>query len=801
MGVALATAGAPGQAGATEADAEGIAFFEKNIRPVLVENCYKCHSAEARDLKGDLFLDSKQGMLNGGESGPAIVPGQPFRSRLLRAIRRSGELKMPPKSKLPKRVVLNFTRWIKMGAPDPRSTERARPVKQSIDFEESRKFWSFVKPTQPSVPEIGDTAWPSNEIDHFILAKLEQNKLTPVRDASRRELIRRASFDLTGLPPTPEQVTGFLNDPSEDAFEKVIDELLKSPHFGEQWGRHWLDVARYSESNGMERNYTYPHAWRYRDYVIESFNRDKPFDQFVKEQVAGDLLGRGKRPPTDEQLIATGFLAIGPKPLNQGNDRLFSLEVIDEQIDATTRAFLGLTVACARCHDHKFDPIPTEDYYAMAGIFRSTDTLYGTANSQGNRQPADLHTVAASDDDRAERIRRHNSELRKAKRRLNGMRDEIEELRGKRRSSSDDKASLRRLNRNLKTLQANVTDLEEKEPGANYAMGVRDGKISDVPVLIHGEIRNRGNMVERGFPQILGHVKSYPIGSRSSGRLQLASWITQDDNPLTSRVMANRIWKHLLGTGLVRTLDNFGSTGTAPTHPGLLDHLALRFVGNGWSVKSLIREIMLSRTYQLSNDTDDTNAAIDPGNRLLWRMNHKRLSAEALRDAMLATSGRLNPRPADGSLVAKLGDVNVGRALRELAQLQRKANDHRSVYLPVMRNAQPEMMRIFDAAEPSLIVGRRNETTVPTQALYLMNNSFVVGQAYSMAKRVMDDTESNRDGIRLAYKLAFAREADDDEITKAQKFMASASGEKDRPGQWTLLCQALLASAEFRYID
>ena len=256
MGVALATAGAPDQAGAAEADAEGIAFFEKNIRPVLVENCYKCHSAEARDLKGDLFLDSKQGMLNGGESGPAIVPGQPFRSRLLRAIRRSGELKMPPKSKLPKRVVLNFTRWIKMGAPDPRSTERARPVKQSVDFEESRKFWSFVKPTQPSVPEIGDTAWPSNEIDHFILAKLEQNKLTPVRDASRRELIRRASFDLTGLPPTPEQVTGFLNDPSEDAFEKVIDELLKSPHFGEQWGRHWLDVARYSESNGMERNYT-----------------------------------------------------------------------------------------------------------------------------------------------------------------------------------------------------------------------------------------------------------------------------------------------------------------------------------------------------------------------------------------------------------------------------------------------------------------------------------------------------------------------------------------------------------------
>jgi hypothetical protein len=785
---------------AAEDDASGIAFFEKNIRPVLTNNCYRCHSADARQLKGELLLDSKEGVLDGGESGPVVVPGQPGQSRLLQAIRRSGKLKMPPKGKLPKRVVANFSRWIKMGAPDPRSTKQVNLAKPSIDFDESRKFWSFIKPIRPSVPKVSDTAWPRSEIDHFVLAKLEQKKLTPVRDARRRELIRRACFDLTGLPPTPEQVAAFLGDTSEGAFEKVIDELLKSPHFGEQWGRHWLDIARYSESNGMERNYTYPHAWRYRDYVIESFNRDKPFDQFVREQVAGDLLGQGN--PTDEQLIATGFLAIGPKPLNQGNDRLFSLEVIDEQIDATTRAFLGLTVACARCHDHKFDPIPTEDYYAMAGIFRSTTTLYGTTNTQGNRQPSDLHTVTGSEGNRSNKIQEHNDKLYRLNGSLVVMQEEMRELREKGRRTTGNKAArIRKLNRDIRDTRENIEYLEKKKPGADYAMGVRDGKVSDARVLIHGEIRNLGSAVKRGFPQVLGHVKSKPIGNESSGRLQLADWIAQADNPLTARVMVNRIWKHLLGSALVRSTDNFGATGMTPTHPALLDHLALHFTDNGWSVKALIKDLMLSRTYQLSSDTNDSNTAIDPGNRMLWRMSHKRLGAEALRDAMLATSGELNLRPSDRSIVSELGDMDVSRALRQLGQFQRKTSDRRSIYLPVMRNAQPEMMRIFDAAEPSLIVGRRNETTVPTQALYLMNNSFVIGQAYNMAQRVMAGAEDEPAGIRLAYRLAFAREATDNEVSRAREFIASVGEEKDRPGQWTTLCQALLASAEFRYID
>ena len=331
-------------------------------------------------------------------------------------------------------------------------------------------------------------------------------------------------------------------------------------------------------------------------------------------------------------------------------------------------------------------------------------------------------------------------------------------------------------------------------------MGVKDGRIADSRILLRGEIRNQGPIVKRGFLQVLDDVKAHPIGPKSSGRMQLASWLTQPDNPLTARVMVNRTWHHLFGSGIVQTVDNFGATGERPSHPELLDHLAVNFVENNWSVKSLIREIVLSRTYQLSSDLVEANAAFDPNNRLLWRMNHKRLNAESLRDAMLATSGRLNREPAVGSPITQLGDVNVGRAMRQLNQRQRGANQ-RSVYLPILRNSLPEMMRIFDAAEPSLIVGKRNETTVPTQALYLMNSPTVAAQANGMARRIMNQTEKTHDRIRLAYELAFARAASDDEVSDAQEFLNDVSEEKDTPGQWAVLCQALLASAEFRYID
>ena len=786
---------------AKEPNPEGIEFFERNIRPVLVNNCYKCHSTEARNLKGNLFLDSKLGILNGGDSGPAIVIGKPDKSILLSALQHKDMLKMPPKNKLPDAVASNFSKWILMGAPDPRVPNTNNLIKSKINLKEGRQFWSFITPIKKKTPTVINNNWPKNEIDRFILSKLESNKLTPSRIATKRELIRRTYFDLTGLPPSPKQVSEFLNDRSEKAFEKIVDKLLRSQHFGEHWGRHWLDVARYSESNGMERNFTYPHAWRYRDYVIRSFNQDKSFKQFIREQVAGDLLGRNKRKSTNDELIATGFLALGPKPLNQGNKTLFKFDVVDEQIDATTRAFLGLTVSCARCHDHKFDPIPTKDYYAIAGIFRSTDTKYGTVNGQGNRQPSKLLTITSKNNDQDRKAREHNNKLEQENARLLLMQEEHRELRAlKKKADSNQKARTRKLNRDIKDLRSNIKNLESQAPSQEFAMGVIDGRIANAKILIRGEIRNQGETVKRGFLQVLNHVKSYPIGGASSGRLQLASWISQPDNPLTARVIANRIWHHLFGSGIVRTVDNFGSTGDHPSHPELLDHLALEFIENNWSIKSLIRKIVLSQTYQLSSEFNEANIASDPENRLLWRMNHKRLNAETFRDAILATSGQLNRQPASGSVVTKLGDVNIARALKQLRRTQRDTGK-RSVYLPILRNSMPEMMRIFDAAEPSLIVGKRNQTTVPTQALYLMNSHFINTQAASMARRVTSNTENKDERIKFAYKLAFSRLATNDEIFNAKEFLNELSVKKNTNEKWSVFCQALLASAEFRYVD
>ena len=786
---------------ANEPNHEGIEFFERNIRPVLVNNCYKCHSTEARNLKGNLFLDSKLGILNGGDSGPAIIAGKPDESILLSALQHQDTLKMPPKNKMPDGIIANFSKWILMGAPDPRIPIKNNLIKSKIDLKEGRNFWSFIKPSKNKTPTVKNKNWPKNDIDRFILSKLESNELTPSRAATKRELIRRIYYDLTGLPPTPKQVAEFLKDNSENAFEKIVDKLLRSRHFGEHWGRHWLDVARYSESNGMERNFTYPHAWRYRDYVIDSFNQDKSFKQFIREQVAGDLLSRKKRKPTNDELIATGFLALGPKPLNQGNKMLFKLDVIDEQIDATTRAFLGLTVSCARCHDHKFDPIPTKDYYAIAGIFRSTDTKYGTVNGQGNRQPSKLLTIASKNNDEDQKIRDHNKKLEQENARLLLMQEERREIRAlKKKADSNQKARMRKLNRDIKDLQTNIKNLESQTPTQEFAMGVKDGRISNAKILIRGEIRNQGETVKRGFLQVLNNVKSYPIGSASSGRLQLASWISHPDNPLTARVISNRIWHHLFGSGIVRTVDNFGATGDLPSHPELLDHLALTFTENNWSIKSLIRKIVLSRTYQLSSEFNKVNFKMDPENRLFWRMNHKRLNAETFRDAILSTSGQLNRQPANGSIVAKLGDVDVARALRQFRRTQRETGK-RSVYLPILRNSLPEMMRIFDAAEPSLIVGKRNQTTVPTQALYLMNSQFINNQAANMARRVANNAKNKDDRIKFAYNLAFSRLATIEEISNAKEFLNKLSLNKNTNEQWAMLCQALLASAEFRYIE
>jgi hypothetical protein len=597
----------------------------------------------------------------------------------------------------------------------------------------------------------------------------------------------------------------FLADDSPKAFEKVVDELLASRQFGERWGRHWMDVARYAESTGMERNFTYPHAWRYRDYVIKSFNEDKPYNRFIKEQIAGDLMVSDDPKQETENLVATGFLAMGPKSLNQKDKRIFTMDIVDEQIDVATRATLGLSVSCARCHDHKFDPIPTEDYYALAGIFRSTNTLYGTAKGNGNRQIGGLIPMGENAREQKAKLDRHRQEvaalgkkLKKAQKQLTVLKRKKEEE-GMQEKMEECAEQVRSTNARIKELRKNTPE------GPAFAMGVQDGgKPLNVRVHMRGDVDTLGATIQRGYLTALPVKQAPRPKMEQSGRLQLAEWLTHEDNPLFARVMANRIWHHLFGQGIVRTVDNFGSSGEAPSHPELLDYLALRFQANGWSTKKAIREIALSRTYQLSSSENADNFKKDPENKLLWRANVRRLQAEALRDAILAASGQLDLETVQRSAVAKVGNGNIGRGVT----IPRNALDnvsHRSVYLPIVRNLLPEFLRAFDFAEPSMIVGRRQETTVPAQALFLLNSTFVTKQAQAMANTILGEGNSAPETlVTQAYQRALSRSPTEDELARAMKFHQEAlddKGDDDNDNALAHLCHALFASAEFRYLD
>ncbi len=785
-------------------------FFEKKIRPVLVQQCYKCHSAKSEKVKGELLLDTKAGARKGGESGPAVVPRNLRKSLLIEAVRwGNDDLQMPPKKKLPDSVIADLEKWVAMGAPDPRSEQGVVAIKRDIDIEAGKKFWAF-KPVKSVAPKLKNKSWPRTSIDRHVLVGLEAKGLKPVADANPRTLIRRVYYDLIGLPPSPSEVAEFLEDKSPKALEKIVDKLLASSQFGVRWGRHWLDVARYAESNGMERNAAFPHAWRYRDYVIDSFNADKPFDQFIKEQVAGDLLSGTT---TDERHIATGFLAMGPKSLNNRNAREFKMDLVDEQLDVTTRAFMAVTVACARCHDHKFDPIPTEDYYSLAGIFYSTQTLFGGATGGGIRHQTKLIELAkgrAAKKPAAQPKPVNNvakiAQLQKRQRALLAERRKLQmELKGKVKASR----RFRAIQKETRAVVQQLTQLRKKGGGRKgggpkqtgpLAMGATEGQPANIKVHIRGNTGTLGQLTERGFPRVLdfGGPK---IDAKQSGRLQLAEWIAHRDNPLTARVFANRVWHHLFGRGIVRTVDNFGETGERPTNPALLDHLAARFIAQNWSVKKLIREIVLSRAYQMSSAHSAANAKADPDNTLFWKMNQRRLDAESMRDGMLATAGQLNLTPYQGTVLTEAGG-NLGRNLQQLDRLRNAEHNHRSIYLPVARQAVPEILKAFDFAEPSIIVGRREITIVPTQALFLLNSKFVTEQSEAMARRVLRAGDV-RARIDLAFQLAFARAATPAEQSRTAAFLAECNteGKSAELQAWTTLCQALLASAEFRYLN
>ncbi|MBX3746682.1 MAG: PSD1 domain-containing protein [Verrucomicrobiae bacterium] len=847
--IATAVMGAPRRASIAPEELE---FFEKKIRPVLANSCYECHSEEKDAMKGDLVLDTRDGIRAGGERGPAVVPRNLDDSILLRAIRQEGRLRMPPDNRggpLPDDVIADFEKWISMGAPDPRNSASvggaasSRPERE-VDWDKEREFWAYKRPEPTPAPTVTDAEWPYSDIDRFVLAKQEERGIRPVADADTRSLVRRVYYDLTGLPPTPEELETFASDDSPDAFERLVDRLIASERFGEKWGRHWLDVARYGESTGLDRNLNYPYAFRYRNYVIDALNKDTPYDRFILEQLAGDLLPARNQEHRDELTIATGFLAVGPKGMNETRPKYFKWNVVDDQIDVTTRGFLGLTVSCSRCHDHKFDPIPTRDYHALAGIFSSSETLHGTVRGRGNRRPSLLVGLAGNPD---RPVLFGNGPTPNNTRNTNAFFNLGSRTNGPAAGTNAARA------RAPRTRSTNSEPVERVPARGPYAMAVRDlDEPVDAPLYFRGDLSKPRGIVPRGYLRILSLPGAPAIPEDSSGRLQLAQWIIHPDNPLTARVMVNRAWQHLFGEGIVGTPDNFGELGSRPTHPELLDHLALKFViEQRWSVKQLVRSLVLTRTYRLGTQVDARANEIDPENTLLWRATPRRLTAEALRDTILASSGRLDLERPETSVTAEFGDGYYGDNIwpDDFPAEYLK----RSVYLPVPRDLVPESLALFDFPNPSLITARRENTISPSQALFLMNNPFVQTEALHLARRVLlERGGSDTDRLREIYRIALLREPKTEEIARAREFIvnqvrtfaesdpgwhdaegsdveptvllvpsqsvradgrpaeivrrtrqhiAAPEPASPRESAWTLLTQAVFASAEFRYLD
>lgn len=895
----LAVVGVTGTVDAQEAERkaqpeptpEQLKFFETKIRPVLITECYRCHSQQTGKIEGSLRVDNAQSLLLGGDSGPAVDVADFEAGTLWQAINYDG-IEMPPGRPLSQSVIDDFEIWLKQGAPDPRKLEleQAPSTVSEEDIEKGRQFWSFQPVKKVSVPET-DSEWAKSPIDHFLVEKWQQNQLPEPGDAESTVMLRRLCFDLIGVPPTSEQIAWFeelWEKSPESAIESAADRLLASEKFGERWGRHWLDIARYAESTGKEVNSTYPHAWRYRDYVIDSFNEDKPYDRFLEEQLAGDLLPVRSDKQWSENLIATGFLTLGPKTLIERSERQFQADLIDEQIDVTTRSILGVSVACARCHDHKFEAITQRDYYAMAGIFSNMETYYGGTAGRQNRNNSRLIELPVQDSSVVD-FSLTAEEIEMVREQIKSIDDEIADLsrpaagrRGTdRRSSSSDSSSnesqnrqamdqqqrrqmIIRLSVNRSALQSALESLDENGRPISVCMGVQPKRNpQDAKLLARGEVDQPGESVPRGFVEVLD--KSPPrIAKDSSGRLELAQWIASDKNPLTSRVMANRIWLHLMGNGIVRTPEDFGVTGRQPSHPELLDYLAKSFTQNKWSVKSLIREIVTSRAYRMSSDYQSYAANIDPENQLFWRREPQQLEAESLRDTMLMVSGELQTERPRGSIVAQVGPAVFGRPaasqeiVNRLQQMKSETDGdsrgsgmmrggamqqairaaatrlsdttlnrdlpYRSVYLPIVRDHVPRSLDLFDFAEPSMVVGDRDQSQTAPQALYMMNSDFVWEQSVAMAAKAESVSEQLDEQLNWIFRTSYSRDATAEEIELAKAYLESqtkksvkteaseADARRSRRRRlrevvsqpqispMALLCQGIMASAEFRFV-
>lgn len=819
---------------AEAADAEE--HFRTHVLPVLDEHCFKCHGAEGK-AKGGFDLASREAVLKGGDSGPAVDLKAPGKSVLLDMVSyRDADHEMPPdKGKLSPSAIGALEEWVRRGLVFDEEAVRARleTIESKGQFydnsisEKTRNWWSFRPIIRPEAPEVSDPDWNSNPIDAFIFDRLKQNDLSPNEPASRQEWIRRAYYDLTGLPPSPEDVAAFENDHSAKAHEKVIDHLLASDRYGEKWGRHWLDLVRYAETNGYERDNPKPDAWRYRDYVIRSFNSDKPYDQFVKEQIAGDELDH----VTKDSIIATGFQRLGiwdDEPVDA--DQAF-YDGLDDVLATTGQTFMGLTIGCARCHEHKIDPMPQEDYYRLLAFFHNTYNNIREGRFKKSPYSLNTTTVIASE----EEVKEHNALKKALDDQVNELQKQIDayELKVFATFSNPEKEDAKD-QRTRRTMivekRKDVLSKEELEdclaieqelkqlrqrrlPELAQALSIKEnGPVAPKTyVLLRGNAHSKGAEVRPGFPTILGfedpEIPQPEPGAETSGRRRaLAEWLVRDDNPLTARVIANRVWQFHFGRGICRSPSNFGQNGEMPTHPILLDWLASYLMEQGWSLKKLHKQIMLSSAYQMSSRADAKALAKDPENNLFWRFDMRRLTAEEIRDSIIHLSGKLNLQMGGPSIYTPVPEEILATASRPDAAWGRSSEDQqnrRSIYVYIKRSLHEPILKTFDMADTDSACAVRFATTVPTQALTMLNSEFLNDQAESFAKRLEQDAADTRSRVALALRLATSREPEAKEVQQGVDMMDELEKELHMSRHQALqrFCLLVLNMNEFVYLD
>ncbi len=742
---------------------EQIEYFESHVRPVLVQHCYDCHSTDAKELKAELYVDSRNGIIEGGESGPAIVVGNPADSELIAAINYQST-EMPPDRKLSAKDIASLTKWVEMGAPWPQVTAAAgvQPKSEAIDWEEAReRHWAWQPISQPDVPHSKDSS-ATNPIDNFVFSAREKAGLLGSEPATPHVFVRRIYTDLIGVVPTSVQTQRFVDAAEIDrelAVAKLVDELLQSPLYGQRWGRHWLDVARYSDGRGgFLDNSSLDDAWRYRDWVVDAINNDMPIDRFLELQIAGDLIS------DYHDAVATGFFAVGPTYRSDGGDpdsvAQAKGETLDDRIDTLTRGLLGITGSCARCHDHKFDPIPQLDYYSLAGIFNNSN----------------VHNVPLAEDSVVQRFKDHQNQVNELQKKTKDLNKKLKNE--KREATESEAADLKQWNEQVETLKQNTP------PSYATAHALHDTGDKDMPVAIRGNLRKTGDIAPRRFLRIIAGAEPVTFTS-GSGRRELAKAITDPYNPLTARVFVNRVWMHHFGAGLVRTPSNFGSLGEKPTHPELLDWLAADFMKHGWSLKRLHRQIVLSSTYQQSSQFSEVGQRRDGDNRLLWRMSPRRMDVEVWRDSLLSVTGELDQTPG-------------GQPIDDIANTTR-----RTLYAKVSRNgdvfASDEFLRRFDFPLMRATVAKRPNSIVPQQYLFLLNSQFMVERAKRLVARLNSDANTDEERIRRAYELLYGRAVEESELEIGLGFLESHSADQTLSA-WVQYAQALLGSNEFMYV-